>query len=85
MLQYNPQPTQPCDDAPVAIVVSGDGSGYGNVNSDNSMGDHEKNVDGSGNGSGTAAALTMVTAGTASAMMKRWRQQLWQQVQTTIN
>jgi hypothetical protein len=85
MLQYNPQPTQPCDNAPVAIVVGINSSAYGNVNSDNGVGDSVDNVDGGGNGSGMAVALTMVTAAMAAVATKRWWQQQWQRVQITIN
>jgi hypothetical protein len=56
-LRYNPQPTQPSDDASVVIVVGGDGSGYGNDDSDYVVGDSDDGVDGGGNGSGDGSGI----------------------------
>jgi hypothetical protein len=56
-LQYKPQPTQPSEDAPVAIVVGGKGSGHGNDDSDNIVGDSDNGVDGSSNRSGNCGGI----------------------------
>jgi hypothetical protein len=52
ILRYNPQPTQRYDNASIAIVLSGDSSGYGNNNSENGIGGSNDSGDGDGNGSG---------------------------------
>ncbi len=57
ILRNNPQPTQPCDDAPVAIVVGSNGSGYGNNDSDNGIGDSDNSSDGSSNSSGNGGGI----------------------------
>jgi hypothetical protein len=90
ILRYNPQPTQPCDDAPVAIFIGGDSSGYGNDNSDNGVGDSDNGGDGGDNGSGKGsgssneeAAVSAMAAGAnihqlKAAVEKRlswWRRQ----------
>ncbi len=67
MLQYNPQPTQPSDDAPVAIVVGSNGSGYGNNDSDNGVGDSDDGGDGSSNGSGDTSGIDDGDGGNGSS------------------
>jgi hypothetical protein len=66
-LRYNPQPTQPCDNAPIAIVVGGDGSGYGNKDSDNGVGNSDDGGDGGSNGSGNAGGIDDGDGGNGSS------------------
>ncbi len=65
MLRYNPQPTQPCDIAPVAIAVVGDSSRYGNVDSDNNVGDSNNDVD--------AVAMPVAQRGRSRLVILIWQ------------
>ncbi len=53
----HPQPTQQCDNAPLAIVVGSDGSWYDSNDHDNGIGDSNEGGDGRGNGSGDGGSI----------------------------